>query len=696
MKKPILRRLIVTTMIMAMGLLAACGPLPEVPQGDSADSATGNTAVTERVPGLAGGSNVAREETQAIPAPEVNSNPDQITQTSDGLTVGFTAEGRPFIGNPDAEIVIEEFSDYQCPFCSRFVGETWPTIKKTHIETGEVMVIFYDFPLAFHEQAVPAAHAARCAGEGGANAYWGMHDLLFSNLQAWGSPNYLLTMRSYAAELGLDVDDFGECMTSGRYNEAIQGDEALGRERGVTGTPSFFINGELLVGAVPTAAFSNAIAKVQAGESLAQLPDPAQGIDPATVDMSDVPPFEMPTPIETTPSTVPVLGDEDAPITIVEFSDYQCPFCRRHVAETMPTLLAEMIETGRVRYEFKDFPLESIHPEAGKASEAARCAAEQGAYWEMHDSIFENQQLWSGQANHTAVFTQLADQLGLETTSFDACLSSDKYAAAVQADLDEGIALGVTGTPTFFIGGYGISGAQPFDLFEMVVGAIETDSLEAVFREAYDAQVESLRAQRAAQGQQLPQAPQAPPPPSEPVDVPIEGWPTIGNPDAPITIVEYTDFQCPYCNRYFEQTFPLVKENYIDTGLVRYVFKDFPLSFHQQAPDAARAARCAHDQEAFMPMHDLLFERQGQWSGRSDVVEILAGYAAELGLDTAVFNDCVSSGKYNDAIQADLAEGFQVGVSGTPSFLVNGNLLVGALPFSTFQQAIESLLAQEQ
>lgn len=693
MKNPLRHLMMLTTAVFLL-LLTACGSLPDVP---TADPPPTTTAATERVSGLAGNNNVPATDTAVdndnapIPAPEVNSDPSRLTQNKDGLTVGFTAEGRPFIGNPDAEIVIAEFSDYQCPFCSRFAGESWPLIKANHIETGEAMVIFYDFPLSFHEQAIPAAHAARCAGEAGADVYWEMHDLLFGNLQAWSSPNYMVTFRSYAAELGLDVEEFSDCMQSDRYAEAIQADVAIGQAEGITGTPSFLINGELLVGAVPAQAFSNAIAQVQAGESLAQLPDPA---DPTAVDMSDVPPFQMPTAVELTPSTVPVLGDENAPITIVEFSDYQCPFCRRHVEQTMPILMQEMIDTGRVRYEFKDFPLDNIHPEARKAGEAARCAADQDMYWEMHDLIFFNQEAWGGQGveGATAVFSQLATELGLEMDSFDACLTSGQYASAVEADLNEGLSLGITGTPTFFIGGYGISGAQPFDLFEMVVEAIETDTLEAVFREAYDAQVEALRAQRAAQAQQ---APPAPPRPSEPVDVPTEGFPTIGNPDAPITIIEYTDFQCPYCGRYVEQTFPLVKENYIDTGLVRYVFKDFPLSFHLEAESAALAARCANDQEAFMEMHDLLFARQGEWSGQNNIDEILAGYAQELGLDMALFDDCYSSGRYNEAIQASLAEGFEIGVTGTPSFLINGNLLVGALPFSTFQQAIESLLAEE-
>lgn len=679
---------------LLLGLLAACGPLPEVPEADPPEEA----AETERIDGLfsAGEDDAVEAENEtdtdteeAVPTVAVAVNDSDLAQTADGITVGFTAEGRPFMGNPEADIVIEEFSDYQCPYCGRFFGQTWPTIKADNVATGEVMIVFYDFPLSFHEQGEPAAQAARCAGEEGAVAYWQMHDLLFANLNEWGTPDYLPVFQGYAAELGLDEAAFTDCVTSERYADAVQADIALGRERGVTGTPTFFINDQPLVGALPASAFANAIAQVQAGEPLAQAPDPT---DTAEVDISDIPPFQMPEPVEVTPSTVATLGDEDAPITIVEFSDYQCPFCRRHVEETMPSLLAELVETGRVRYEFKDFPLDNIHPEARKASEAARCAGDQKAYWEMHDSLFATQEQWGGQPNANEVFVSLADELGLDTAVFSDCLTSGKYTNAVQADVAEGTALGITGTPTFFIGGYGISGAQPLDLFQMVVEAIETDTLEDLFREAYDAQVEAIRAQRAAEAQQPP----APPTPSGPVDVPTEGWPTIGDPDAPVTIVEYTDFQCPYCGRHVAQTFPQIKENYIDTGLVRYVFKDFPLSFHLEAEPAALAARCAHDQEAFMEMHEVLFSRQGEWGGQSNVTDIFVGYADELGLDTAVFSECVNSDKYVTAVQADLAEGSQIGVTGTPSFLINGNLVVGALPYSTFEQAIESALAASE
>ncbi|MCB0036453.1 MAG: DsbA family protein, partial [Anaerolineales bacterium] len=366
--------------------------------------------------------------------------------------------------------------------------------------------------------------------------------------------------------------------------------------------------------------------------------------------------------------------------------DYQCPYCNRHFLQTMPTIMSEMIEAGRVQYVFKDFPLDQIHPDARDAAQAARCAGEQEAYWEMHDQLFNTQTVWGGQANLETIFTGYAGELGLDEAEFASCYASNSYAEAVQTNYDEGVQLGVTGTPAFFINGYFISGARPYELFELIVDAIETNTLEDLYREAYDQQVEAYKQQLAQEQAQAERA-------NTPIDVPINESPAIGSPDAPITIIEYTDFQCPYCSRHFSETFPQIKENYIDKGLVRYVFKDFPLSFHPQAQLASEAARCADDQEAFLAMHNQLFASQSEW-GNNGARDVFVGYAGELGLDVDSFTTCLDSGKYTEIVKADLNEGAGIGITGTPSFVVNGQLVVGALPYSTFDQAFQGILEQ--
>jgi protein-disulfide isomerase len=176
----------------------------------------------------------------------------------------------------------------------------------------------------------------------------------------------------------------------------------------------------------------------------------------------------------------PMLGKPDAPLTLIEFSDYQCPFCRRYFQTTLPALKTEYIDTGKVRYVFRDFPLDRIHPQARKAAEAAHCAGDQGKYWEMHDLLFQDQQ-----ALDLDQLKKYARDLQLDPTAFDTCLEQGKYTAEVQQDYDEGVAAGVRGTPGFFLGKTGaddtirgtlITGAQPLSVFRQAIEGLLRDS----------------------------------------------------------------------------------------------------------------------------------------------------------------------------------------------------------------------------
>ncbi len=166
--------------------------------------------------------------------------------------------------------------------------------------------------------------------------------------------------------------------------------------------------------------------------------------------------------------------------------------------------------------------------------------------------------------------------------------------------------------------------------------------------------------------------------------------PMLGNPDAPVTIVEFGDFQCPFCGRFFQQTLPQIKEQYVKTGKVRFVYRDFPLvSIHNEAQKSAEASECANEQGKFWPYHDLLYERQNQLG-----VANYKRWAEELGLNAAQFNECLDSGKYSDEVQKDYEDGLALGVSGTPGTFINGRLVAGALPFSQFATIIEEELAK--
>jgi protein-disulfide isomerase len=188
-----------------------------------------------------------------------------------------------------------------------------------------------------------------------------------------------------------------------------------------------------------------------------------------------------PTPVTLGVEGAPFEGDRAAKVTVVEFSDYQCPFCRRHFDQTWPQILAEYVKAGKVKYVFRDFPIESIHPQAFKAAEAARCAGEQGRYWEMHDRLFSN-------PDHLGLadLPGHAAAIALDATAFQQCLDSGKQADGIRADLADGLEAGITGTPTFFLGLTDtqaptlkvlsrLVGAQPFPAFKQAIDSLLSD-----------------------------------------------------------------------------------------------------------------------------------------------------------------------------------------------------------------------------
>ena len=160
-----------------------------------------------------------------------------------------------------------------------------------------------------------------------------------------------------------------------------------------------------------------------------------------------------------------------------------------------------------------------------------------------------------------------------------------------------------------------------------------------------------------------------------------------GKENAPVTMVEFSDYECPFCGRHFKQTYSQIIKEYVDTGKVKLVYRDFPLDFHPNAQKAAEAAECAGEQNKYWEMHDKLFENQ-QALG----INNLKQYAKEIGLNTDKFNNCLDSGEMTSEVSKDIQDGQAVGISGTPGFIINGQLVSGAQPFSAFKQIIKQEL----
>ena len=174
----------------------------------------------------------------------------------------------------------------------------------------------------------------------------------------------------------------------------------------------------------------------------------------------------------------------------------------------------------------------------------------------------------------------------------------------------------------------------------------------------------------------------------------LTGVSMLGNKNAPLTIVEYTDYQCPFCQRFHVASFPEIKRNYIDTGKVRFFSKDLPLDFHANAMRAAMSARCAAEQNKFWELRDVMAQNPNQLD-----LEHIAGFADALKMDSKALRACVDSGKYKDPVQSDVLEAMKIGANGTPTFIVgksvgngvDGELVIGAMPFQVFDEKLKSL-----
>ena len=403
-------------------------------------------------------------------------------------------------------------------------------------------------------------------------------------------------------------------------------------------------------------------------------------------------------PVGFTAEGYPYRGNADAPVTVYEYSDYQCPFCQRHVLQTEPALAASFVRTGQAKFVFRDFPLDSLHPNATPASIAANCVMEQGIapFWRMHDLLFRTQDEWASLPDAADVFVRLAGEAGAEAAAYTACLTDSTIADRVKASLSEGEALGFTGTPSFnfFVeatgDAYQLVGAQPYDTFNTWFTTIAEGG----------APVDPAAAQ--AQQQEPGEIPQWAVPenwaddPERPgTNLAGDFW--RGNPDALVTVIEFSDFQCPFCQRHTLETQPILDEQFVDTGDVMWIFKHFPVqSSHPYAFPAAIFAQCAGEQGKFWEAHELLFQRMNEWAGANQET-VFGEIAAELVVDSEALANCRADEATLQKVQADLMEGSQF-VQGTPTFVViynnQGRLIPGALPADQFSEALNKLLTE--
>jgi len=226
------------------------------------------------------------------------------------------------------------------------------------------------------------------------------------------------------------------------------------------------------------------------------------------------------------------------------------------------------------------------------------------------------------------------------------------------------------------------------------LGAPGATKDQGITREQADEILKELRQIRQLLEKQQAQAPQAQGEQVVKAKVNLEGFAMLGSKEAPLTIVEFTDYQCPFCQRFHTTAFPELKKNYIDTGKVRFYSRDMPLDFHPDAMRAAEAARCASDQGQFWRLRDVM----GANPNKLDMDSLVAD-VTNLKMDVKAFRACVESEKYKSAVQTDVMEAMKIGANGTPTFVVgkstpdgvDGELMVGAQPYPMFDQKLQEL-----
>jgi protein-disulfide isomerase len=574
----------------------------------------------------------------------------------------------PLRGPAEAPVTIVEFSDMECPYCKRAA----PTLKQIEeAYRGKVRFAFKHNPLSMHRFAGPAAMVAEAArAKGGDAAFWKVTDALMA-----AQPLDEAAINKAGQEAGLDPASL-KANNPEKLIEKLRRDQMLAFSLGATGTPGFFINGRKLMGAHPFESFKAVIdEELVKAEALVKSGVAPRDVYARTIRKGATAPVLVDAPAAPAAATaqaagkVPVRADDAlkgpalAPITLVVFSDFQCPFCGK-VEPTLAEL--EKAYPGKIRVAWRHLPL-PFHPNALPAAKVSEAARLQGKFWPMHDKLFSDQQALS-----TASYSNYAKELDLDLGRFGKDLESVPVAARIADDQELAGKLGATGTPAIFVNCRLVSGAQPFEAFKTVVeeelkkaGGLlaKGEKLDAGF---YD----RLCAANVAAAPPVVAA--APPAPRTGVKVALRpDDPSRGPDDARVTVVEFSDFQCPFCSR----ALPVLKEIEQANGKeVRVVWKHLPLPFHPNAMPAALAAEAARAQGKFWEMHDKLFANQQALSEAS-----YAQFAKELGLDLARFEAARKAPETRKRVDEDLAAATTAGVNGTPTFVVNGEVVVGSV-----------------
>jgi protein-disulfide isomerase len=419
-----------------------------------------------------------------------------------------------------------------------------------------------------------------------------------------------------------------------------------------------------------------------AGTAPPPPPPPAPVASPAPVEEATAPwKQEARVPVS---SDDPALGPKNAAVTIVMFSDFQCPFCQR-VEPTIAELRAKYGDDLRVVW--KDLPLD-FHANAEPAATVARVAflaKGDAAFWHVHDRMFAAQDQLGPES-----YVRWLSEVGVDQAKYEQLAPA--AVAAVRANLELSKQLNVQGTPNFFIDGERLTGAQPVEKFQVVIDAHLEKAKNLRKAGVPDAALYGAMVESYFLAQPTPDPTPEPPEDTSTWNVQLGDAPTRGPKDARVTIVEFADFQCPFCKRH-EATLARIEKEY--EGKVRLVWKHEPLTYHKRAMPAAIASYEVYKQKgsaAFFHYRDLLFAKQPNLEDTD-----LEAAAREIkGVDAGKVLKAVTTSKWQSVIEADLDQGDELKVGGTPKAFVNGRVVDGAVAYEKFAKIVEEELAKAE
>lgn len=610
-----------------------------------------------------------------------------LTDDGDAAVPVYTSDAS--IGNRDALVTLVEFSDLECPFCSR-ASATVDALREAY-GPDELRVVWKHYPLPFHRHAKPLSEAGAGVLElGGPLAFFRYQRAVFDSQgrvrEVGGFDDS--SARRFAEAVGIDGSVIEAGLRDGRWTGVVERDLALGRRIGVNGTPAFFVNGVKLEGAQPLSRFKEVVTEELAkAKELVAKGTPRDRVYVAASKAGFTAPKpdeeEAEEPVDTAVWSVPVdkspaLGPVDALVTVVEYSDFQCPFCKR-VEPALQRLRREY--PSKLRIVWKDMPL-PFHDRALPAAMLAREArAQKGdtGFWDVHDRLFDSQ----GHLDDADLLS-IAKAAGLDEAKVKRALAQKTHEKGVIADQDSGDDVEASGTPHFFVNGQRLVGSQPYEKFKALVDA---ELVKAEARVTQGTPASQIYADLMKGAKTKAQAPVMKTVALDPQA------PSRGAANAKVVILQFSDFQCPFCKR-VEPTMDEILKAY--PGKVRIEWRNLPLAMHPDAQLAAEAALEAKQQQGnagFAKMQKLLFDGQGQAGGLKR--DALDGYARTLGLDAKKFAAALDNHTHLASIKADQAVAQAAGISGTPAFVVNGTYISGAQHFRKFRRVIEAELAKK-